>query len=206
MAQQINLYDDSLRRKRESWRAVHGLWLVAGTLALAFALKAGLDAWSARRVAQAEQLSAQTASERKRLEANGGLGLDGNQVRVAELERLRAVEAGQRHIQSLLDAHAAGRAGGYTPYFVALSRQALPSVWITGFSVAPDDALEIEGRMTNAAVLPDYLRRLDQEPQFKGRRFAQLSMKAADPAHDEAALAGSTQFVLRSQPGTGVVK
>jgi hypothetical protein len=200
MAQQINLYDDSLRPRRLPWRAAQGLWLVAGTLAVSLVLSQGLDRWSASRRAQAEQLAGQLQQERKLLAANGGVPGGSNAERIAELDRLRKRDAEQRRVHELLDAQTARHAAGYTHYFRALSNQAMPSVWITGFAVSPDEeGLEIEGRMTDAAALPDYLRRLDQEPQFKGRRFAQLVVKSPDPhdARDEAH-DGATQFQLRS--------
>lgn len=203
MVQQINLYDASLRPSRERWRAAHGLWLAGGTLAVALALSAALDAWSSRRLAQAGQIEQQLAAERQLHERNGG-GADANRARVAELERLRALDAGQRRVHALLDSQAAGRKDGYSPYFLALSRQAHEALWITGFGVGGDgEALEIQGRMVDAAVLPDYLRKLTREPQFKGRSFAQLSLHAATAQGDATAAAGYTEFVLRSSAPAG---
>jgi Tfp pilus assembly protein PilN len=203
MVQQINLYDPALRPRRERWRAVHGLWFVGATLVAAYGLAHGLDAWSARRAQQAGQLTATAAEQRQLLQANGGLGAgDALRQRAAELEHLRALDAAQRRVQGLLDAELGRHAAGYTPYFVALSHQAQPDVWITGLSIDADgDALEIAGGLTDAAALPGYLRALDQEPQFKGRRFAQLSVKALPHAPDGSG--GYTAFVLASQPGNG---
>jgi hypothetical protein len=201
MVQQINLYDPALRPQREPWRAVHGLWAIGLTLVGAFVLAKGLDAWSVQRQQEADALGATAAHERELLQANGGLGLsDANRQRVAEIERLRNLEASRHVVQTLLDAELGRHAAGYTPYFVALSHQAQPNVWITGFSVAEDgDALEIAGGLTDAALLPGYLRALDQEPQFKGRQFAQLSVKATPKAADGTG-GGFTEFTLRSRP------
>jgi hypothetical protein len=207
MVQQINLYDPSLRPRRERWRAVHGLWVVGGTLAVALALSSALGAVSQRRLAEVQQLEQQAATERALMNRNGGPGglQDANRERVAELDRLRALDAGQRRVHGVLDLQVAGRKDGYTPYFLALSRQAQSSLWITGFGVGADgEALEIQGRMSDAAALPDYLRRLNNEPRFKGRSFAQLSLKAADPRNDATTTAAYTEFVLRSQaPAAG---
>jgi len=204
MAQQINLYDATLRPRRERWRAVHGFWAVGGVLVVTFALSAGMKALAAHRLAQAEQLEQQLAAERSRIDRLGqGQAGGGLSARIAELERLRSLDAGQRRVKSALEAQAGTRQAGYTPYFEALSHQANPSLWITGLSVAADgEGLEIQGRMTDAAALPGYLRRLDQEPQFKGRRFAQLSLKSAGARDAAVADPGYTEFVLRSQPGT----
>jgi hypothetical protein len=121
----------------------------------------------------------------------------------AELARLRALEAGQRRIRGALDAGEAGGAQAYSGYLLALSRQTQGGLWLTGFSVAPDTrSLELRGRMTNPRQLPDYLRRLNTEPLFKGREFAQLSLKTTEPGAnaDDAArsMAGYAEFTLRS--------
>ena len=71
------------------------------------------------------------------------------------------------------------------------------SVWITGFGVSDDgSALELEGRMSAPHLLPDYLRRLNQEARFRGRPFAQLSLNAID--RSSGAVLPYTEFALRS--------
>jgi Tfp pilus assembly protein PilN len=200
MVQQINLYHDALKPHRERWRAAHGLWVAGGTLALGWAIALAQDALSARRLAEAQQLKQQAATERAGLSGNSALiaAAPGSQAQ-AELERLRQLDAAQRRVRDALEAQAGSGTQGYTPYFTALSRQAQPTLWITGFSVSADgQGLELQGRMTDPAVLPGYLRKLNGEAQFKGRSFAQLSLKTAEAGAD--APAGFTEFQLRSQP------
>jgi hypothetical protein len=199
MSQEINLYHEGLRPRRERWRAAHGLWVAGGTLAAAWLLAFALDAVSLRHQAQAQALERLAAAERPLLASVAGSADSGPGRTVrSELDRLRALDAGQRRVQAALQAQAGGRLVGYTPYFMALSRQVQPSLWITGFGVGGDgESLELRGRMVDASALPGYLRQLNGEAQFKGRAFAQLSLKAAD-AHGEPA-AGYTEFVLRSK-------
>ena len=82
-------------------------------------------------------------------------------------------------------------------------------MWLTAFSVSADAAaLELQGRMTDPHRLPDYLRHLNSEPLFKGRTFAQMSLKAVEPAASGAAGASNstvggssiTEFTLRAVP------
>lgn len=203
MVQQINLYDDALRPQRQRWRAAHGLWVVGGTLVLAWGLSLVMDALTARRGAEAERLEAQATVQRGLSARNGGVaGASGSiEARNAELQRLRTLEAGQHKVHDALDREAGKGRDGYSQYFLALSRQAHPSLWITGFGVGADgQSLEIRGRMTDAAVLPDYLRKLNNEPQFKGRSFEQLTIRAAADPRDASLAAPWTEFVLRSQP------
>ena len=122
--------------------------------------------------------------------------------------------AGRARLLMIGAALAAGLAGaheGHADYLVALARRASASLWITGFAVSEDGtAIELEGRMTDATVLTDYLRSLNAEPRFKGRPFAQLSLKAVDGAGGVY-----TEFALRSvassaqatpPPGAGLTR
>jgi hypothetical protein len=123
----------------------------------------------------------------------------------AELARLRSIEVGQRRTRAALDSGQAGGTQGYSEYLLALSRQSQGRLWLTGFNVAPDGrSLELDGRMTDPRQLPDYLRRLNGEPLFKGREFAQLSLKSIEPGAttDTAPSSGSayTEFALRAVP------
>ena len=54
--------------------------------------------------------------------------------------------------------------------------------------------------MADPRLLPDYLRRLNAEPLFKGREFSQLSVKAVEASPTSAG--GYTEFALRGQPTT----
>jgi hypothetical protein len=62
----------------------------------------------------------------------------------------------------------------------ALSRQHLDGLWLTGLSIGEAGGdLEIRGRMSSQALLPEYLRRLEREPVFQGRQFAALDMQGS---------------------------
>ncbi|MDE2584906.1 MAG: hypothetical protein KGN39_05860, partial [Betaproteobacteria bacterium] len=54
-------------------------------------------------------------------------------------------------------------------------------LWLTGFEIGPGGLeMEIRGRMVNQSLLPRYIQRLDNEPRFRGRRFAALEMRGVD--------------------------
>jgi len=113
-----------------------------------------------------------------------------------ELAQLQQLETAQRRVRAALEAGAAGNREGHADYLTALGRQATGSLWITGFSVSDDGAaIDLEGRMTDANVLADYLRRLNAEPRFKGRPFAQLSLRGTDT---NGSALPYTEFALRS--------
>jgi Fimbrial assembly protein (PilN) len=197
MAQHINLMHAGLARRSEPFSSGHAaVGMVAASVLVALAafalhlqgrLTAERAANTERDVAALQARIAQVA------------GTPPPSPATTELQRLRQREAGQRQMRAAIASGSAGRAQGYAEYFNALARQAQPQLWITGFSLAGDGvALELNGRMADPRVLPDYLRRLNTEPMFKGREFAQLSLKKVEPS--AAATGGYTEFALRGLP------
>ena len=91
------------------------------------------------------------------------------------------------------------------------ARQTAEGVWLTGFVLAGSE-VEIRGRLSDAALLPHYIQRLNGEPIFKGRRFAALDMSegslqpagaAATPATAPAAPAAAPGASAAPQSAPG---
>ena len=108
------------------------------------------------------------------------------------------------------------RGQAYSGLLQGFSRQSVDGVWLVGFGFGDKD-IEIHGRLTDPALLPAYINKLNAEPAFTGRRFAALDMKSVEPAadkHDDAPApaakarksAGYTEFVLRTEPVAGQEK
>jgi Fimbrial assembly protein (PilN) len=176
MPQQLNLYARSLCQSQQP-NALGTLLLLQGALlAVALAAGAGLQ-WHTRQVqGDTLQLAVQTDTRRSSLQE--GSTSRAEQQQRDQLQRLRDRDAAVQRLQGLLANGSAGRREGYVDYLEALARQAHPAVWITGLTLqGSDDAIEIRGRMTDPAVLPDYLRSLQSEPRFKGRPFAALQIR-----------------------------
>jgi hypothetical protein len=176
MPQQLNLYARSLCQSQQP-NALGTLLLLQGVLlAVALAAGAGLQ-WHTRQVqGDTLQLAVQTDTRRSSLQE--GSTSRAEQQQRDQLQRLRDRDAAVQRLQGLLANGSAGRREGYVDYLEALARQAHPAVWITGLTLqGSDDAIEIRGRMTDPAVLPDYLRSLQSEPRFKGRPFAALQIR-----------------------------
>ena len=193
MAQQLNLFDPRFAPRALRFSAQQGLLAVAGALLLTLLASGGLRWVSDQAAAAGRQAEADQAPLRARLAA---LGAGANTGAGSELQQLQAVDAGQRRIRGALEGGAAGVREGHADYLLALARQASGTVWITGFSVSDDgNAVELDGRMTDTAQFTDYLRRLNAEPRFKGRPFAQLNLKATDAS---GASLPYTEFSLRS--------
>lgn len=191
--QQLNLVDARFAPARLRFSARHGGWAMASVLLATWAGMQGLQWATAQAQADAAALQAGMAALRGNvttLVAQHGPNAG------AELARLQAADAGQRQVRAALDAGAAGVRAGHADTLMALARQASGQVWITGLAVSDDgSAIALEGRMTDSSMLTDYLRRLNAEPRFNGRPFAQLSLSAVD---NNGAGLPYTEFALRS--------
>ena len=205
MAQQINLYDPTLRPQRDAFTARASLLWAAGAALLATA--AG---WALQLSTPALALVL-NAPPGQALPVNPAASAPAAPVSAAaaELQRLRDFEAHQRRVHAAILDGGLGNRSGHAEYLRALARQAQPQVWLTGFSVKPESkALEIEGQTLDASALPAYLRRLNSEERFKGRPFAHLNIRqvttdgaaAAAPLSSEATPQAYPLFSLRSLP------
>jgi len=194
MAQQLNLLDARFAPQPQRYSARQGLLAMALVLVLSAGATQALR-WSAHRAladsTEFELLIAPLKAQRQTLNAAAGLAPE------TELAQLRQLEAGHRRIAAALDAGVAGAREGHADYLEALARRASPALWITGFAVAEDGgAIELTGRMADASALTDYLRSLNAEPRFKGRPFAQLSLKSVDK---QGVALPYTEFALLSK-------
>ncbi len=220
MAQQLNLNDPRFTPQRLHLGARQTLWAMAGLAVLSFAVSQGMVWQASRRSADAAAVQAALTPLRGALLAQGTTTAGGTASAAstanaansattantqpspgAEITRLQQLDSAQRRILAALDQGVGSSlqaAEGHAGYLQALARQASTQLWLTGFSVSADGRdIDLEGRMSDAKALPDYLRRLNAEPRFKGRPFAQLSLKAVDAEAGSGALA-HTAFSLRS--------
>lgn len=211
MSQQINLLLPELR-PRFDWLA---LPVVAGaglaSLLLVVVL-ASVNAWrgdglKARENAIRAQLGGlqqQVQSLSERLGARKGDSTLDQQLDAAR------IAVGQR--QEVLNVVAQGNlpsSQAYSGLLLGFSRQVVEGVWLTGFGFAQKH-IDIQGRLTDPALLPVYIGRLNAESAFAGRRFATLDMKGVDPADDKrdataspapakASVQRYTEFALRTE-------
>ena len=212
-AQQLNLLDESMRPRRERFSSTDGLMALAALVVVLGLVDAGLNVASRReerngQVAQQQLIALQSHAPAVVVNAYAGPS-------VAELASLQARYASSQQVQGAIRSGSAGSLQGYSQYLAALSRQSqnggARALWITDLAVAADGGgLDLQGRMTDPRVLPDYLNRLNDEPLFRGRAFAQVSLKALPGPADldtSAASAGAmapassvSEFALHANP------
>lgn len=187
MTQQINLYDPALLRKRELLSAVN----LAATVAVLLVV---IGAWTVLARAQLATLEAEertlapqvkTLQEQMTALAKQVAATKPDPRLEAELASARALLSLRGEVLGVLEKSIGAGAASFAEYLRALARQSVGGLWLTGFAVG-DGGMEIRGRMTDPARLPEYIRRLNSEPAFQGRSFAALRVSPGQTAASSA--------------------
>jgi Tfp pilus assembly protein PilN len=197
VSQQINLYRPIFRRqeKKFSARAMAqaGAAIVLGVVALY-----GFMWWQLndmhRTLRGVEQQ--QVAATAQLLETARRLGTDAPsaQTVVDPVTRLEREVAELRRVEQALGRDRFVSSGGYSDFFVALARQPMAGLWLTGITISEAGAnLTLAGRTTDAVNVPRYLQRLGTEKTLAGKEF-EVFVLSRDK--DEAEL----EFSLKTAP------
>jgi len=215
VSRQINLFDPSLRRRKD-WLTAHNLVLATLISVLLVALGAGITRWTlASRAQNAASVNTQLLAARAAFAAMTA-SFSVRKADPAIAAEVVQVEQDVRQARKSLDLLRSMTGEPSAPVVAemmhAFSRAGVDGLWLTGFMVAEGGRqLEIRGRLNDQALLPPYLRRLEGEAVFSGRRFASLDMRGATwkqlgstegGASAEAAASGSerwfVEFALRT--------
>jgi len=191
MSQQINLFNPLFLKKEKYFSALtmaQSLGLIAIGLAL-------LYAYALVQTRRLEGLAAtgesQLALQRAGLARLAGQG-EGKLLE-SQLARLDSeIKARQAALGALHSADF-GNTEGFSRYLAAFGRHVVPGVWLTGFSVGESgNDLQIQGRVTQADLVPTYIRALSAEEVMRGRQVVELKLAAKeDAAAAKAAAAGA---------------
>lgn len=184
MSQQINLYDPALLEKREWLSAAN---LVAVSLALAVAM-GGWGGWERAKLSalepEGQMLGPQVKSLQDQIVA---IGKQLAEVKPdprleAELVSARAVLSSRGEVVAALKKGIGADSPSFAEFLRGFARQSPGGLWLTGLTIGEGGAaMEIRGRMTDPALLPEYIRRLNGEKAFHGRAFAALTVSAGKP-------------------------
>ena len=201
MSQNINLYDSSLRKRRDLLDFGSAV-AMAGAAIVCVALATAMARWSLARIEpvaaagaaelQAQQAAAQALAGRvASSKPDGALQAEVAKVQRTLLQRRSALEA--------LDAGAINREGGFASRLEAFARQSLEGLWLTGVLLHQDD-VRLKGRALNPALIPVYVQRLDREPSLQGRAFKALDVVRPFDASAKAAPAPAPGDAVTSPP------
>lgn len=180
MIQQVNLYTDELKPRKEPLKATTASLLVLVAMVLMGALAAYVRLDHKQLVQQMANLNA----------VNHGLEtqvtdmthtIEARQVDPKIVQAVSDVTTDIDRRQRLLAEVArlvGSSAGGFSPYMVALARQNPEGLWLTGFGIdLGQDHVQIAGKTRTASEVPLYLQKLGDEPVFSGRSFGHLSLE-----------------------------
>jgi hypothetical protein len=204
VSRNINLFNPALKPQRD-WLSARNLAAAAALLLLAlgaFALLAGQSVDRLLREAQQtdaqlkEQQSQQAAITKQLAERQPNAAI------AADLAHAEALLKARKEVLDTLQNGAIGKTEGFSEILRAFARQSAHGLWLTGLSLSSGGGeMRIDGRVLNAEQLPAYLRRLNGEKAFQGRRFAALEMKGVTELPvPGAAVAGKADPVAATLP------
>jgi len=205
MARQINLYDPALLRKRD-WFALSNVVLATAALVMCVVV-AGLLAKRELPTlkAQATTNNTQLKAMREQVLVLGQRVADRKpDPRVEhELAAARLLTGMRGEILQTLRQRLGQDADPFADYLRGFARQAVTGLWLTAFTYdAASGSMEIHGRTIDPALLPEYIRRLNREPAFRGRAFAALKLAEGklEPAAGTPAKTGAPAEAVKPAP------
>jgi hypothetical protein len=214
MAQNINLYDASLRVQRD-WLSTSSFAGVLGAAVLVVALGAAFTRWQlstlqapARETAAA--LTAQQAAIQELAKHVDALRPDPKLL--ADVATTQATLEQRQAALQMLRAGGLGHQQGHAQALLAFARQHVDGLWLTGVTLDRLD-MALRGRAVNPSLIPAYVGRLNQEPALQGRSFRAIDISrpleeavpaAAGAKPPAARLASFVEFSLTGSAGAQV--
>lgn len=197
--QQINLYSPLFRKEKKKFSA-EAMLQGAAAMILGIMVLYGFNHWRAMSLkdALAQAETGHAAAIKRLQEVTQKFGV-GGQSKVAMLEEEIAA---RERLRARLAGVGTGDASGYSAFFLALARQHVSGVWLTGFDVADrGERMMLQGRTRAPERVPQYIQRLSREDVFAGREFHVFSM-----TQPEEAKAGYVEFTVRTEAVGGARK
>ncbi len=209
MAQQINLYRVDFRLPTRTFATAHMVKLAALLLVVMVLVVAGIAyRTSLLRSQLTQNEQEQGAMQQSLAELNKRfIARAGDPGLMNEVAKLEALLNAPDSVREMLMKDAFGDTEGYSSYFVAFARQAVPGMWLTGVEiVGAGKQITLRGRAVVPERVPQYLQRLSAEKKLAGKEFALFQMTR--PAPEQVTAADGTsrtvthpyvEFVLKTQ-------
>ena len=201
MSQQINLFNDNVRKPGKAFSVLNMLQGLGAILFCAMLFYAYSEYQGRQQQEQLDEANKSLASEQARL---ANLTADFSRQRSAltpeqELKKVAAEATAQREIISALKNGVIGNTRGYSEYMQAFARQTLNGLWLTGFNIAGDATqMSISGAALSPEMVPGYILRLNNEKVMRGKTFASLQMQLPKEDASKPASRPYLEFTLQS--------
>lgn len=174
MIQQVNLYTDELRPRKEKLQAGTALGILVFGLVM-LASVAGVFAYQNSTMAdQVSRLEHQNQRlEQAVAELSAAVRARQPDAEVEEaLARVTQTLARRQRLLEKVENLVLSEGRDFSPQLAALARQIPEDVWLTGVILeSGSDKVTIEGRSRDGALVPLYLENLGDEAAFTGRTF-----------------------------------
>ncbi len=174
MSQQVNLYSPIFRRQEKKFSA-YAMMQAAIAILAGVALLVGINFWRLMTLrsdmASAEQQYAVTVKQleetTRQLKPRAG-----DPKLEEEIARLEAILGVSGPAQAVLQRDLFGESRGYSIYFMALARQSVSDLWLTGIDiVGAGQTIQLSGRARAPERVPQYLQKLSSEKVLSGSEF-----------------------------------
>lgn len=200
--QQINLYRPIFRKQEKKFSAL-AMLQAGGAIVAGVVVIYGLMAWHVRDLrVEVQQADKQLTASTKRLDDATRKFGPGAKSKLLEDEvaNLEKQVASRLRLRDVLNRGLFSNTGGYSDFFVALSRQHMPGVWLTAFDITgAGEHVRLQGRTTDPAQVPRYVQRLAGEPAVAGKEF-QVFVLSRPQGKDGTADSPYVEFLLRTAP------
>lgn len=177
--QKINLYKASAKPKKVWFRVIHILALCI----LCILIFAGISAVNfvknrivIYKVDDLKEKKDKIKSQINILQASlPEKGLEASLQKRAE--SLGKMKSARERMFRELNKLQKGQTVGFAKYLLALSKYDIPGIWLTKFEFLNEgQAILLEGKAKNAALIPRLVSKIGKDPTFKGKKFESLDI------------------------------
>lgn len=212
MMQQVNLYPESLRPKKEWLTIVNGIWLAAAIL-FGVGTMVGWSYWEMHRLqVSIAGLQGEIATFSKKIEEYDGIlaSRSPDPLLLEEEKKLKKLVENKTKLLNQIDELPLGSTMGFARQIEALGEASLSGLWLTHIEIRKGgEAVSLQGKTTKAEFIPAYLKQLKQSEVFVGKGFQLfavnkdkkqkniLNFRLQAEVEDESVYAELTQNSLR---------
>jgi hypothetical protein len=175
--QQVNLYQDELRKQKINFSAMQLVQITLVLLVL-LVLVSGFKVWQLQQHQQAlavqQQKQKQVMAEMQQLQQK--LSLRQKDVILAKRLADKTKEfSNKQKVLAILSQDEFGNTKGFIEQITGLARQRLDGLWLTQLRIAEGGTdVSMYGTTSNPSLLPKYLQRLSAEKAFTGTQFKNM--------------------------------
>lgn len=178
--QQINLYQDSIRTRREYLGAGQVLVAASVLLAVLLLISGGQWWWIKRSGVALSALRQQQQQLNQSIDklSNTLAASSNDHALKAEISEKEAELKARHDIMQALSGKQFGNTRGFAAQFTGLAKQHVQGVWLTALYIhAGGTKLDLQGKTYAPELVPQYLQRLAKESSFKGIEFQTFLMQ-----------------------------